>query len=230
MCAPQLEDLAEDFAIACTGPSVLQHPMLFRGVEQFLLEMATDPDLAAFIMDKVTDFYCDFYGRILEEAGDLIDILRIADDIGATNNLFISLKMLDESVGPRVNKLADLAHKYDVKVLFHSDGNIRDAIPAIIEWGVDILDPIQPEIPAMNAVELKQAFGDKLSFSGNVGAVEILPNGSVADVKAEVKRAIEQLGPGGGYILSPGHPSFQGDVPLENIIAMYDAGLEYGTY
>ena len=82
----------------------------------------------------------------------------------------------------------------------------------------------------MNHVELKKEFGDQLSFSGGVSAQDILPNQGVDAVKAEVKRVINELGPGGGYILSPGHPSLQGDVPVKNIVAMYEAGLEFGKY
>ncbi len=225
-----LEPWAEEFAVAATGASVFQHPTLYRGISKMLLEMAGDPELTTYILDKVTGFYYDYFQHVFEEAGDLIDIFRLADDIGAQQSLFISPKMLRSYFGHRIQKFANLAHQYDVKVMFHTDGNVRQAIPDLIEWGVDILDPIQPEISTMNAVELKAEYGDRLSFSGGVSAQNILPTGSVDDVKAEVKRVVEQLGPGGGYILSPGHPSLQGDVPVENIVAMYEAGLEYGKY
>ncbi len=142
----------------------------------------------------------------------------------------ISPKMLRSYLSPWIKKLADLAHQYNIKVLFHTDGNVRRIIPDLIEWGVDILDPLQPEVPQMNAQELKTAFGDRLSFSGGISAQKTLPRGSTEDVQAEVKRVIEQLGTGGGYILSPGHPSLQGDIPVENIVAMYQAGLEFGKY
>ena len=219
-----------DFAIAATGCSVFQHPTLFRGIERFLLEMATAPDVAEYIMDRVTDFYYGYFERLFAEVGDLIDIFRLADDIGAQNNLLISPKMLRRFVAPRVAKCAALAHRYDIKVLFHTDGNIRPAIPQMIEWGIDVLDPVQPEVPDMDAVELKREFGDRLSFSGGVSAQEVLPFGDVAAVEAEVKRVIDALGPGGGYILSPGHPALQVDVPVENVVAMYETGYHYGRY
>jgi uroporphyrinogen decarboxylase len=225
-----LKPWAAEFAIACTGGSVFQHPALFRGISQMLLEMAADPDLTNFILDNVTGFYYDYFERIFAEAGDLIDIFRLADDIGAQQNLFISPEMLSSYFGHRIQKFADLAHHYDIKLLFHTDGNVRQAIPDLIEWGVDILDPVQPEVPAMDHTELKREFGDRLAFAGGIGTQYILPQGSVRDVRAEVKRVVEQLGSGGGYILSPGHPSLQGDVPVSNIIAMYEAGLEYGRY
>ncbi len=226
----ELEPWAAEFAIAATGASVFQHPTLYRGIERLLLELAAEPELATYLLDRVTGFYFDYFERLFAEAGDLIDIFRLADDIGAQENLFISPTMLRQFFGHRIKKFADLAHQHGIKVLFHTDGNVRPAIPDLIEWGVDILDPVQPEVPAMNHLELKAEFGDRLAFSGGVGAQVILPGGSVADVRAEVRRVIEQLGPGGGYILSPGHPSLQGDVPVENIVAMYEAGLEYGQY
>jgi uroporphyrinogen decarboxylase len=225
-----LEIWADEFAIALTGSSVFQHATLYRGVNQFLLDMAMDPELTDYILDKMTGFYCEYSRRILEEAGDLIDIIRLADDIGAQNNLFISPRMLKQYFGHRIKKFADLAHQYDAKLMFHTDGNVRKAIPDLVKWGVDMLDPVQPEVPDMNHVELKKEFGDQLSFSGGVSAQDILPHQGVDAVKTEVKRVIHELGPGGGYILSPGHPSLQGDVPVENIVAMYEAGLEFGKY
>ena len=80
---PQLEAWADDYAIACTGCSVFQHPSLFRGIEQLLYELVAEPETAALILDNVTAFYLDYFGRIFAAAGDLIDIFRLADDIGA---------------------------------------------------------------------------------------------------------------------------------------------------
>ncbi|MCP4785272.1 MAG: hypothetical protein GY903_25680 [Fuerstiella sp.] len=226
----QMEPWAEDFAIAATGASVLQHPMLFRGIEQLTLELAAEPEIAHYVIGKVTDFYCGYFERLFEEAGDLIQIFRLADDIGAQNNLFVSPATLEEFVAPHVRRCAQLAHRHDIRLMFHTDGNVLAAIPHLIDWGVDLLDPIQPEVPDMDATKLKQAFGDRMSFSGGVGAQEILPRGSTQDVRAEVHRVIDILAPGGGYILAPGHPSLQMDVPPENIVAMFEAGLERGTH
>ncbi len=226
---PQLEAWS-DFAIAATGCSVFQHPQLFRGVEQLMLEMAYDPELTEYILDKVTNFYFGYFQRLFAEVGDLIDIFRLADDIGDQEKLLISPRMLQRYLAPRLRKCAALAHEYDIKVLFHTDGNVRSVIPDLMAWGVDILDPVQPEVPGMNAIELKQAFGDRLSFSGGVSAQDVLSLRGVDEVRVEVKRVIDALAPGGGYILSPAHPSLQVDIPTENIIALYEAGLEYGRY
>lgn len=223
-----LEPWAEEFAIAATGASVFQHPTLYRGFERLLVEMAAEPAIAHYILDQVTNFYHDYFERVFAEVGDLIAIFRLADDIGGQEHLLISPKMLRTYLEPRVRRLTDLAHRHGIKVLFHTDGNVRRVIPDLIDWGVDILDPVQPEVPAMNALELKQDFGDRLAFSGGVSAQEVLPFGTVDEVRREVQRVLAAFAPGGGYILSPGHPSLQGDIPVENIVAMYQAGLEYG--
>jgi uroporphyrinogen decarboxylase len=221
---PQVEARADEFAIMASGASVFQHATLYRGIEQLLFEMAAEPELTHYILDQVNDFYCAYFERIFEEAGDLIDLFRIADDIGAQDSLFISPAMLEQFLGKRIQQCTELAHRYDITLLFHSDGNILDGIPMLIEWGVDILDPVQPEVPAMNHVNLKQAFGEQVCFAGGIGAQDILPRGSVEDVRDETQRAMRELGAGGGYILSPGHPSLQLDIPVENIVAMFDAG------
>ncbi|MGI9428505.1 MAG: uroporphyrinogen decarboxylase family protein [Bythopirellula sp.] len=225
-----LEPWAEDFAIAATGCSVFQHPTLYRGIEQLMYELEAEPEIAQYIVTKVTDFYYGYFEGVFEEAGDLIHILRLADDIGAQSTLFISPDNLSEFLQPHLKRCADLAHKYDIKLMFHTDGNVLEAIPELIEWGVDQLDPIQPEIPDMEAGKLKREFGDRLCFSGGIGSQEILPRGSVEEVQAEVKRVLDIMMPGGGYILSPGHPSLQLDVPPQNIAAMFAAGREYGKY
>ena len=136
--------------------------------------------------------------------------------------------MFEQYVKPRLLRCTALAHDFDIKVLFHTDGNVRSVIPDLIEWGIDILDPLQPEAPRMDALELKREYGERLSFSGGVSAQDVLSLRGVEEVRNEVKRTIDILGPGGGYILSPGHPSLQVDVPTENIIAMYEAGLAFG--
>jgi len=224
-----LQPWADEFAIAYTGPSVFQHATLLRGLSNLLIDMAGDQDLANYILDKITSFYYEYSQRFLEETGDFISIIRLADDIGAETGLLISPNMIKKFLGSRIKLFADLAHKHGSKLLFHTDGNVRKVISKLIEWGVDILDPVQPEIDEMNHIEIKREFGEELCFSGGVGAQEILPHGNQEEVRSEVKRVIEELAVNGGYILSPGHPVLQSDVPTENIIAMYEAGLIYGT-
>lgn len=217
-----------EFAILCSGCSVFQHPTYVRGMDKLMLDMATNPAMADFVFDKFTDFYYEFYRRIFEQAGDLIDIFALADDLGMQNTLLISPRMFEKFVAPRLQKMTELAHQYGIKLLLHSDGNIYKIIPRLIELGVDILDPIQPE--AMDPLQIKAEFGEHLCLRGGVSAQQILTRGTVEDVVAETKKIIEHLAPGGGYILAPGHPVLTVDMPTENIIAMYETAFTRGRY
>lgn len=223
----QLEEWT-DFCILCSGCSIFQHPTFLRGLDTLLMDMTMAPEMAELVFDQFTDFYYEYFRRIFEQAGDLIDIFALADDVGMQNTLLISPKMFDQFVAPRLKRMIDLAHQYEMKLLFHSDGNIRKLIPRLIDLGVDILDPIQPEAKDMNPLDIKKEFGDRLCLRGGISVQQVLSHGTVAEVEAETQRIIQHLAPGGGYILSPGHPVLQDDVPTENIIAMYETAFKYG--
>jgi len=217
-----------DFSIMATGGSVFQHITYLRGMDKLMIDMATNPKIANYFFDKFTDFYHEYYKRIFELSGEKIDVFALADDFGMQNNLLISPQMFDNYVVPRLKKMINLAHDYNIYFLLHSCGNIKTLIPRFIELGVDILDPVQPE--SMDPVEIKKEFGDHICLRGGISVQNILTHGSIQDVKDETKRIIDYMAPGGGYILSPGHPVLQDEVPVENIIAMYETAYEYGFY
>ncbi len=143
--------------------------------------------------------------------------------MGSQNGPLISRPMFREFVAPYLKEMADCIHGLGGKVLYHSCGAIYSLIPDLIQLGVDVLDPIQPVKPEMAPERLKAEFGDRLSFHGGIDMQRLLPYGSPAEVRAEVRRYCETLGRGGGYILAPAH-LFQPDVPPENILAVYTAG------
>jgi len=225
--AGQLEEWS-DFSILSTGGSVFQHPTFLRGLDTLMIDMAINQDMANYFMDKFTDYYLEYYRHIFQSAADKIDVFAVADDFGMQNNLLISPDMFDDFVAPRLKKLIDLAHDHDIHFLLHSCGNIKQLIPRFIELGVDILDPVQPE--SMDPLEIKKEFGNQICLRGGISVQNTLSHGSVQDVKDETKRILDNLAPDGGYILSPGHPVLQDDVPVENIITMYDTAYEYGFY
>jgi len=218
----------EDFSIMASGGSIFQHITYVRGMQEFLLDLAAEPEIAKYLFDKFSDFYFDYYQRMFEEAGDLIDVFALADDFGTQNSTLISMRMFNQQVAGHLQRMIDLAHGYDMKFLLHTCGNIKSWIPRFAEMGVDILDPIQPE--CMDPVEVKEEHGDIICLRGGISVQETMVNGSPEDVRAEVKRVISGCKAGGGYILSPGHPVLQDDVPTENIIAMYEAGYAFGHY
>ncbi len=223
-------DLAErlepwsDFAVMATGASVLQHPSFLRGIDNLMLDMAGDPQIAHYLMDRFTDFYLEYFDRMLTAAGGRIDILRQADDLGTQESLFFSPQMFRTYIKPRTAKFVELAHSHGAKFMFHSCGAIMPLIDDLIEMGVDILDPLQAAAKGMDPRVLKERFGSRICLHGGIDTQYLLPQGSPEEVAAEVWRRAEILGEGGGYILAPCHV-LQLDVPTENVLAMRDAGV-----
>lgn len=216
-----------DRSIIATGASVWQHPSYLRSLDVLMMDMAAEPAFANYLFDRFTEFYLDFFERIFAHVGDLIDSFALADDLGMQSGLMISPDMFETFVAPGIKKCADLAHRHDCALVLHSDGNIRSIIPRLINLGVDVLDPLQPEAEGMDPMEIKREFGRDLVLRGGVSTQKTLAYGTPEEVSEEVKRVMGILGEGGGYICSPGHPVLQDDIPAENIIAMYETAYRY---
>jgi uroporphyrinogen decarboxylase len=120
----------------------------------------------------------------------------------------------------------ELAHARGVKVMYHCDGAIYPLIPELIDLGIDLLNPIQPDAKNMDGRRLKAEFGDRLAFHGGIDINATLPRGTAAEVEAEVRDRVQTLGRGGGYILCSSH-HIQPDTPVENVLAMYQTHLRY---
>lgn len=128
---------------------------------------------------------------------------------------------------PRLARVIEQARrvKPDILIFYHSDGDCTAIIPELIEIGVDILNPVQPE--CMNPAELKKEYGDRLAFWGTIGTQTTMPFGTPDEVKAVVKERIETVGKGGGLLLAPTH-ILEPEVPWENVLAFFEAVEEYG--
>ncbi len=210
-----------DFAIMASGASIWQHPSFLRGLDQLLMDMISEPEMAGFLLDQFTDFYVAYFDRMFSAAPGRIDILRIADDLGMQDRLLISPALFSEQIAPRIRRLVDMAHSHGVKVMFHSCGAIVPLIDGIIATGVDILDPIQVTAAGMEPAAIKKRFGSRICLHGGIDTQFLLPKGSPDDVRRAVREAGEVLGAGGGYILAPCHV-LQTDVPTANILALYE--------
>jgi uroporphyrinogen decarboxylase len=158
-----------------------------------------------------------------------VDLIILGDDIAMQTGMLMSLKMWREFLKPRLKRIIEAAKKVkpDALVFYHSDGKVWDAIPELIEVGVDVLNPIQPD--CMDPAEVKREFGKDLSFFGTVSVQETLPKGTPKDVEEEVKLRIETVGKGGGLLIAPSHV-LQPDTPWENITAFFEAVEKYGYY
>jgi len=206
--------------------SVLHQAMYLRGVQQALIDPLRDPQFTHRLYEKITEFYLELNERCFEEAGNLIDIFMMGEDLGTQTGLLVSSKIFREFIKPYLARHAGLAKRYGVRVMLHSCGAIRELIPDFIDMGIDILNPIQVRAKRMNTAELKKEFGDRLSFHGSVDIQQTLPLGRPEDVRAEVRDRIRVLGRGGGFILCTTH-NIQEDTPIKNILAMYKAAKRF---
>jgi uroporphyrinogen decarboxylase len=197
-----------------------------RGMENLMSDMMVNPPMAAMLFDRVTDLRI-FQARTFSKFG--VDILALGDDISMQTGMLMSPIMWRKWFKPRLAEVIQAAKKIkpDLLVQYHTDGDCRDVIPDLIDVGVDILNPIQPE--CMDPLEIKSKYGDQLSFSGTIGTQSTMPYGSPDDVKNTVKKMIETVGKGGGLFLSPTHV-IEPDVPWENVISFVETAKYFGKY
>ncbi len=202
-----------------------------RGFNNFLKDLILNPKLACAYMDKITELAVKLNDIMLDLIGDYVQVHLSGDDLGHQRGLFFSPEIYRKYIKPRHKKVISGIKKHgDIKVLFHCDGAIRPLIKDLIEIGVDILNPVQPNLPGMDPKSLKEEFHGKLCFHGGVDLQNVMSSkGTLEDVENEVKERIAALAPGGGYIFSGGH-NIQPDSSPEKILLLYDCAVKYGQY
>ena len=219
--------------LGSAGMSVglLQTATWLQGFEECYSNLAAKPLLMSKLFDKLVELDIKFWEMFISELGNEIDIILYADDFGIQNGLLISKDMFREYFKPRYRKIFSfIKSRCSAYIFFHTCGSVYDLIPELIEIGIDILNPVQVSAAKMDTKRLKREFGDAITFwGGGVDTQRILPFGSPQEVKDEVKRRINDLAPGGGFVFTTVH-NIQPGVPPENIMAMYEAVERYGRY
>lgn len=209
----------KDKAIIIGHEGPFQYACSLRSMDKLFIDMALQPEFAHKIFDKMVEFELEYYERLFEAADGQIDILRPHDDYGTQISLLFSPAMWKEYFKENTKKLVNLAHKHGAFYQQHSCGSVRPIIPEFIDCGVDVLEPIQ-KVKGMEPEKLKKNFGDKLTFHGGIDTQGVLPFGTTKDVINETRKFIDTLNVNGGYILMASQ-GFEGDVPVENIEAIY---------
>ena len=219
--------------ISLYGLGLLDMGFMLCGMENLLTAMALKPDVVRALFDRIKEFQMQLWTNTLEAVGNNVDVCLHSDDLGMQNNPFMSPDMYRSLLKPCHTELFNhikKSAKPEAKMLLHSCGSVRKLIPDLIETGIDALNPVQVSAEGMDTAELKKEFGSELSFwGGGVDTQRILPTGSVSEVKDEVKRRIDDLAPGGGFVFAAVH-NVQPDVPPENIRAMIEAFREHCNY
>jgi uroporphyrinogen decarboxylase len=216
--------------IGCFAGHVFQAGQYLRGWSEFLLDLAVNPSLAEAIMDRLVQAHIEAFDCYAETVYKHVDIIEVCDDMGMQNSTWISPQTYRELIKPYHKRLYQhIKVKTGAPILLHSDGSIASLIPDFIEIGVDILNPVQYTAGKMDLASLKRDFGSDICFwGGGVDTQQTLPFGTPEQVSDEVKRCIDTLAPGGGFVFAVVHNITEG-VPLENILSALQTARSYGV-
>jgi len=211
---------------------LLQTSQWLQGYFDSYVNLAGSPAFTHKLLEKLMELDLAFWEAFLPVAGPYLDIVLYADDFAGQDGMLMSMPMYRRYFKPRYQQIFSMIRQKapHVRIFFHSCGAVHDLIPELIELGVDIVNPVQVAAKGMDTRRLKTEFGKDITFwGGGVDTQYVLPRGTPEQVKDEVKRRIEDLAPGGGFVFNTVH-NIQSDVPPENVIAMWEALLEYGKY
>ena len=198
------------------GFALFERAWTLVAMENLLIYMLTDKHFVNLLLDKILEYNLG----IIEHACSLdIDIFRLGDDWGHQRGLIMGIDLWREFIKPRIKEMYQLAKSKGKYVMIHCCGKVDELFPHLIECGLDIFNPFQPEV--MDVFQMKRLYGERLCFYGGISTQRTLPYGTVAEIKDEVKRLIEVVGENGGYIASPAH-DIPADAKAENIAAMIE--------
>lgn len=221
-----------DKAIVCRfRGSILEKACSLRGWERYMMDLAIEPKLAHCLNQKLTDHYLENLPGFLDAVDPYSQVIVVHDDLGNQNNTLISVQMYRRMIKPYHRQIYQAIKTYSDMFLFmHSDGSIRNLIPDLIDVGVDILNPVQISARDMKPVSLKRDFGSDIVFWGaGADTQHVLPFSSPQEVRDHVRELMDIFSPGGGYVFNQIH-NIQTNVPPENIVAMFEAAYEFGSY
>jgi uroporphyrinogen decarboxylase len=202
-----------------------------RGLENLFIDMMEQPEVLETLLDRTLRYWLDWFRGFLDEAGDVVDVIMIGDDLTGQDGPLFPPRIYRSIVQPRQKALVSyIKSRTKAKIWYHSCGSILPYIPDLLDNGVDALNPVQITARGMDPASLKARFGDKLVFwGGGIDTQHILPRGTPAEVREEVRRNIRAFSPGGGFVFANVH-NIQADVPPDNVLALFDAAREFGVY
>ena len=208
------------------GGNVFEIYCWMTGLEQALMNLVINPDLVRAALGYITDFFEQRLRRSLEVAGDMVDIVFLADDLGGQHGLLMSGQIYRRILQPFHRRLTQCAHQTapHAHCMFHSDGAVFDVLQDLVDAGITVLEAVQIDVKGMDPQRLKETFGNRLSFHGAISVQQLLPYSDADTVTSECRRLIDVLGRGGGYIAAPSH-AIQVGTPPQNVLAMLRAVL-----
>ena len=229
--ARRLSETTDKAIMGHFGGNILESAQNLRGWDRFMMDMALEPKLAHALTQKLADHYVANLPRYLDAVGDYIQIIQMGDDLGTQRGPQLSPAMYRAIIKPRHRQVYQYVKEHsNLYIFLHSCGSIYALIPDLIETGVDILNPVQISAAGMDPARLKREFGrDVVFWGGGADTQHVLPNTTPAEVRQHVRELIEIFAPGGGFVFCQVH-NVQANVPPENVVAMFEAALEFGRY
>jgi len=202
-----------------------------RGLERWFCDLLADPEFCEAVLDRMLQYWLDWFRLFLDEAGDVVDVIMIGDDLAGQDGPLFNPGIYRRLVKPRHKRLVRyIRSRTRAKIWYHTCGSCLAYIPDLVDNGVHILNPVQLGAKHMDPLELKRRFGRDLVFwGGGCDAQHVLPRGAPADIVDNVRRNLAAFMPGGGYVFTGIH-NIQGEVPPENVAALFDAAYEHGFY
>ena len=223
-----------DYALvggAVIGGGIFEQPCRMMGLEPFMISLVDDPGYAQRLTGRLTDLYIESCDRYLDEVGQYIQVFLFWDDVTGQDGWLMSPDTYRKIIKPNQRRLFEaIKRKTDAKIFYHGCGAAFELVGDLIDIGVDIFNPVQVSARGMDTKRLKETYGRDIVFwGGGVDTQRVLPFGTPEQVRDEVKRRIDDLAPGGGFVFAAVH-NIQALVPPENVVAAFDTALEYGRY
>jgi len=200
-----------------------------RGFAQFLMDIMINKKFAHALLEKITFIQKTIYEKFLEEVGEHIDMIFIADDLATQDSLLFSPALYRKMIKPYQIEYFKVKNKNNLKLLYHSCGNVYPLLNDFIEMGIDAINPVQISAREMEPTRLKNNYGDQIAFWGGVDTQIVLNSRNRELVVSSIKKIMDVFAPGGGFVLTSVH-NIQSDVPVENIKTMIDSALSFGKY
>ena len=213
-------------AIVLPAGSFFEAAWYLRGFENLLADMLERPGMVEYLLMRVTQFFKEVTMRAVEASDGQIDLVWSSSDVGTQNGMMFSPALWREQIKPWHREFIEPFKRMGLKTRYHTDGSVVPIIEDLIEMGLDLLDPIQPNTRDMDAENLNARFGGRISFYGGVDTQGLLPYGTAREVEEEVLRLIRVLGSRGGYVVAASN-AVQPDVPVDNILTLYRTAREY---
>jgi uroporphyrinogen decarboxylase len=217
-----------DAAVVLAVPAAFVHiSQYLRGFEDWFCDCAADMVRLEVLFDAVMDVTLQISRNVLREVGQEVDVLYFADDLGTQDSLIVSRDLYRKHIKPRHRKFVTALRELSpATIAFHSCGAVADLIEDFIDIGVQCLNPVQVSAAGMVPAELKRKFRGRMAFWGGTDSQGLVPRGAPGEVRRMVERLVEDLGEGGGLVFANGH-NIQPDVPVENVLAMYEHARAY---